>query len=378
MIETILILLFSILLLHYLSFLFVVNSGLNKLQRKQNINIRNEFVSIIVPFRNEANNIINSYQSLVNQNYPADKYEIIFVNDSSTDDSLNKLIREINHQNVKVISVPEEYSVNAHKKRAIRFGIENCNGEIIVTTDADCVHNPDWLKTMMSFMDEKTGFVSGPLEFIDTGSVFSKIQRLEFAGLVITGAGLIGSDRPTICNAANIAYRKQVYYDVGGFTYQMNLSSGDDELLMQKIFRDSEYKVRFANHRNAIVKSFPNKTVIEFYQQRKRWASKGLFYNSKRLILKLILIYSFYLSIPLQLVIGLFTSKLFLITLIISLLLKFTFEFSVLRKGVNLLFEKNILRVFPAAQLFQIPYIIFVGLSGAFGNYMWKNRRVHR
>jgi cellulose synthase/poly-beta-1,6-N-acetylglucosamine synthase-like glycosyltransferase len=378
MIETILIILFSILLLHYLSFLFVVSSGLNKLQIKQNINIRNEFVSIIVPFRNEANNILNSYQSLVNQNYPADKFEIIFVNDSSTDDSFNKLIQEKKHQNVKVISVPEGYSVNAHKKRAIRFGIENCNGEIIVTTDADCVHNPDWLKTIMSFMDEKTGFISGPVEFIDTGTVFSKIQKLEFAGLVITGAGLIGSDRPTICNAANIAYRKQVYYDVGGFTYQMNLSSGDDELLMQKIFRDSEYKVRFANQRNAIVKSFPNKTVTEFYQQRKRWASKGLFYNSKRLILKLILIYSFYLSIPLQLVLGIFTSKLFLITLIISLLLKFTFEFSVLRKGVNLLFEKNILRVFPAAQLFQIPYIIFVGISGAFGNYMWKNRRIHR
>jgi cellulose synthase/poly-beta-1,6-N-acetylglucosamine synthase-like glycosyltransferase len=378
MIETILIILFSILLLHYLSFLFVVNSGLNKLHIKQNVNIRNEIVSIIVPFRNEENNILNSYQSLVNQNYPTDKYEIIFVNDSSTDDSFNKLINEKNHQNVKVISVPEEYSVNAHKKRAIRFGIENCIGEIIVTTDADCVHNPDWLKTMMSYIDENTGFIAGPVDFIDTGTVFSKIQRLEFAGLVITGAGLIGSARPTICNAANIAYRKQVYYDVGGFTYQMNLSSGDDELLMQKISRDTNYKVRFAIHRDATVKSFPNKTIGEFYQQRKRWASKGLFYKSKSLILKLILIYSFYVSIPLQLALGIFRSELYLITLIISLLLKFSFEYSVLRNGVNLLFEKNILRVFPAAQLFQIPYIIFVGISGVFGNYIWKNRRVHR
>lgn len=378
MIETILIILFSILLLHYLSFLFVVNSGLNKLQTKQNVNIRNEIVSIIVPFRNEENNILNSYQSLVNQNYPTDKYEIIFVNDSSTDDSFNKLINEKKHQNVKVISVPEEYSVNAHKKRAIRFGIENCIGEIIITTDADCVHNPDWLKTMMSYIDENTGFISGPVEFIDTGTVFSKIQRLEFAGLVITGAGLIGSTRPTICNAANIAYRKQVYYDVGGFTYQMNLSSGDDELLMQKISRDTNYKVRFAIHRDATVKSFPNKTIGEFYQQRKRWASKGLFYKSKSLILKLILIYSFYVSIPLQLALGIFRSELYLITLMISLLLKFSFEYSVLRNGVNLLFEKNILRVFPAAQLFQIPYIIFVGISGVFGNYIWKNRRVHR
>ncbi len=79
------------------------------------------------------------------------------------------------------------------------------------------------------------------------------MQRLEFAGLVIAGAGLIGSGNPIICNAANIAYRKKAFEDVGGFDYQMRLSSGDDELLMQKIHRDSDYKIKFALDRNAIV-----------------------------------------------------------------------------------------------------------------------------
>ena len=63
-------------------------------------------------------------------------------------------------------SVPNDYSINAHKKRAIRFGIEKSKGEIVVTTDADCIHKKDWLKNLLKFMDDETGFISGPVEFI--------------------------------------------------------------------------------------------------------------------------------------------------------------------------------------------------------------------
>ncbi len=359
-------------------FLFVVYSGLNKLDITTSTDIPSEFVSIIIPFRNESENILYSYNSLSNQNYPKDKFEIIFVNDFSTDDSYKKLSDTINSSHIKVISVPDDYSINAHKKRAIRFGIENSIGDFIVTTDADCIHSSDWLRTILSFFDKNTGFVSGPVEFEEGKSLFSKLQKLEFAGLVITGAGLIGAGKPIICNAANIAYLKKVYEEVGDFTYQMNLSSGDDELLMQKINKDTKYKVKFANHRNAIVRTSANKTISEFYQQRKRWASKGLFYNDKTLILKLILIYLFYLSFPTQLLLGMFYSNIFLITFLLSIVLKILFEFLVLKKGIKLLFTKKILDVFLLAEIVQIPYIIIAGISGVFGNYIWKNRKINR
>lgn len=379
MIDYILFALFVLPLLHYLIFLTIIYSGLNKLNDQPVSKIPlPEFISIIVPFRNETENIINCYNSLINQNYPAEMFEIVFVNDFSTDDSFNKLSKVNNLSKVKIISVPDSYSVNAHKKRAIRYGIENAKGEIIITTDADCVHGSDWLISLTSFFDDKTGFVSGPVEFENGDTLFEKFQNLEFAGLVITGAGLIGAGKPTICNAANIAYRKKVFDEVGGFSFQMNLSSGDDELLMQKISKDSDYLVKFAAEKSAIVKTSPNRTVNEFYQQRKRWASKGLFYSDKNLVIKLILIYAFYISFPVQLFLGLVYSKLFLITFLISFLFKVIFEYAVIQKGTNILFNKRILHSFFIIEILQIFYIIIAGISGAFGNYVWKNRKINR
>ena len=287
---------FLLFLLHYLFFLQRILRGLNNLTLTANEKLPHEFVSIIIPFRNEKENILASLKSIESQFYPEEKFEVIYVDDFSEDNSLDLLRNNIKKNNIRVLSVPNDFSTNAHKKRAVRYGIENAKGNIIVTTDADCVHDEEWLKSLLQSFDSVTGFVSGPVEFETDNGLFSEFQKLEFAGLVLCGAGLIGSGHPTICNAANIAYRKKVYDEVGGFKDQMNLSSGDDELLMQKIAKDSDFKVKFCIDKKAIVKTAANKTIGDFYQQRKRWASKGLFYSDKSLVLKLIFIYLFMLD----------------------------------------------------------------------------------
>jgi len=378
MIENILIVLSLFFLIHYVLFLSKIYWGLSNLINKVSEKIPEEFVSIIVPFRNEEKNIINTYNYLTAQNYPKEKFEIIFINDSSDDDSL-KLIENLPRKvNVCIYSVPKEYSTNAHKKRAIRFGIEKSKGEIIVTTDADCIHPKDWLKNLLKFMDENTGFVSGPVKFISDSNLFSKMQRLEFAGLVITGAGLIGSGNPIICNAANIAYRKKVFEEVGGFKYQMSLSSGDDELLMQKIHRDTNYQIKFALDKNAIVSTEANPSLKDFYHQRKRWASKGLFYGDHLLLIKLILIFLFYLSLIVQPILGIFLSTKFILIFLVSFLLKISTEYLVLKKGINLLFESKILKPFLITEILQVPYILVSGFMGLFGNLVWKDRKIKR
>jgi cellulose synthase/poly-beta-1,6-N-acetylglucosamine synthase-like glycosyltransferase len=369
---------FIFFLLHYLFFLQRIHKGLKNLKLIASETIPHEFVSIIVPFRNEKENILASLNSVESQLYPEEKFEVIYVNDSSEDNSFELLKTNIKKNNIRVLSVPNEFSINAHKKRAVRFGIENAKGMIIVTTDADCIHDEEWLKSLLQFFDSVTGFVSGPVEFETDNGLFSEFQKLEFAGLVLCGAGLIGSGHPTICNAANIAYRKKVFDEVGGFKDQMNLSSGDDELLMQKIAKDSDFKVKFCIDKKAIVKTAANKTIGDFYQQRKRWASKGLFYSDKSLVLKLIFIYAFYVGLMAQIVLGLLFHPVFLLSFLVSIILKYTFEFRILYKGQKILFNDLPLKYLVPAEIFQIPYIIFTGLVGAFGNYLWKSRKVKR
>ncbi len=376
--NLVLIIIFILLLAHYIFFLMKIFSGLNKLKLSTSISIPEEFISVIIPFRNEEKNILVNLKSIEDQDYPKEKFEVIYIDDSSEDNSLKLLQDNKIADNIKVLSVPEKFSVNAHKKRAVRYGIENSSGQIIVTTDADCVHDKKWLSSLVSNFDEETGFVSGPVEFIDGQTLFSKIQKLEFAGLIFTGAGLIGSGSPTICNAANIAYRKKAFDEVGGFKNQMGLSSGDDELLMQKIAKDTDYKVRFSVNKNSIVRTHSNKNIAEFYHQRKRWASKGLFYGDKNLIIKLILIFLFYIGLVFQPILAITLSSYFYISLVASILLKSVFEYLILTSGKKILFNDLSLKPFLIAEFLQVPYIIIAGFVGAFGNLKWKERKIKR
>ncbi len=378
MLNLILLFLFAFLLIFYSAFVLKIYFGLSKLKKSNSKNIPDEFVSVLIPFRNEEENILKNLNYIQNQKFPENKFEVIYINDSSTDKSYEILNDNINQNNIKILNYENERNSFAGKKRLLEYGIENAKGEIIVTTDADCFFGEDWLSNLVSELDDQTGFVAGPVEFIDGNSIFSKIQRLEFSSLIISGAGLIGADSPTICNAANLAYRKKLYQEVKGFKDHLNISSGDDDFLMQKIWKDTNYEVRFCSRKEAIVKTNSNKTLNDFFHQRTRWASKGLFYKNIKLIITLILIYFFYLGILAQLVLGITVSNVFFISLIVSLIVKFIFEYRTLKRGFSLIFKSNKIEHFFLTEFFQIFYIIFAGFFGILGNYNWKGRKVKR
>ena len=163
-----------------------------------------------------------------------------------------------------------------------------------------------------------------------------------------------------------------------GLKIELNLSSGDDELLMQKIASDTKYQIKFSLNKNSVVKTPVNKNLNEFYHQRKRWASKGLFYNDKSLIIKLILIYFYYIGLSAQVLLSFFLSWHFLVTLGLSLLLKLFLEFKILNSGKRLLFPDLSFKQFILSELFQVFYLTIAGFAGMFGNFRWKERKVKR
>ncbi len=364
--------------LFYSLFLYKIIKGLYVVNTKPKS--RGEFkqVSIIIPFRNESENILNCYHSLEQQTYPHDKYEIIFVDDNSTDDSFEKLKKSAIGSNIRILKLKNSKINNAYKKQAVKLGIEESNGEIIVTTDADCLHGNNWLETLISYYENDVAFISGPVEFSTNDTLFGNLQKLEFAGLILTGAGLIGFDSPIICNAANLSFRKNVFHEVGGYDDTMNLTSGDDELLMQKISALGKYKIKFAFGKNAIVVTEANKNINKFYQQRKRWASKSLFYNSKLLIVKLSAIFLFYLNLLAMPLLSIFVNKYIGILFLFEFLCKIILEFRIMYYGKNNLFNKLNLKLFFIAEIIHVPYIVISAVAGLFGNYSWKNREVAR
>lgn len=373
-----LITLFVILLVYYNYFLLKIYRGLKNLPPVLRNEVNNHFISIIIPFRNESYNILKNITSIEELNYPKDRFEAIYVDDNSTDDSYLKALQTKKYSGIRVLKLPAEIKGRANKKYAVRYGISQSHGDIIVTTDVDCTYNKNWLNHIVNCFDGETGFVSGPVVFSRTDGLFMKIQNLEFQGLVLAGAGLINAGNPVICNGANIAYRKKIFEDVKGLDDNLHLSSGDDEFLMQKIYLNTNYKVRFCCNREAIVVTEPSSKVRNFFNQRKRWASKSLFYKNPRLIVQLLLIFMFYSGLIVQSALIIAGYSAFLPTLAVSFFLKVLLEYLIIKKGEKMLFARNQISIFLVTELLHVPYIIITSIAGIFGNFNWKDRKLNR
>ncbi len=151
------------LLLFYISFLLKINKGLLKIKSAQSnkfVHENNEFVSVIIPFRNESETIVENLRCLENQNIPIDKYEVIYIDDRSDDDSLQKLKSSISKNNISAYSVENIDHERAHKKRAIELGMEKAKGDIIILTDADCINESTWISSMVAEFSSNTGLTS--------------------------------------------------------------------------------------------------------------------------------------------------------------------------------------------------------------------------
>ncbi len=357
------------------------HAGLRRLSSGTNSHLHS--FSIIIPARNEEDNIARCLKGVLEQDYPADLYTVHVVDDHSTDRTAEIVNEFARRYPGRVFLHPLEdrpverdtAGQRAYKKAAISYGIECSRGEIIATIDADCWSWPTWLSTLNRHYRPEVGMVSGLILFSrrEEKTLFHKIQSLEFLGLVALGAGSLGMGEPIVSNGANLSYRRRAFLDVGGFRNIDHLPSGDDDLLMQKIHRLTDWKIEFAPEPESFNFTAPEPSLRAFLNQRTRWASKSTHYRNPWLVLFLALVYLFYLYLFVGVPVALFSGLAYPWPLFL-LAGKWGVEFLFMRRAAKIARRTDLLRYFPLAEFFQVPYILWVGFWGVFGRYSWKGR----
>lgn len=332
-------------------------------------------VSVLIAARNEENNIEHTISDILLQDYPSELFELIVVDDHSTDRTA-EIIQSYASKGVKLIRLNEGEMLNSYKKKAITEAIELSEGDLIVTTDADCRMSAKWLSTIVDFYESGDyKLISSPVSYFQERNIFEKIQSIEFMFLVGLGAAGIGNKIPSTCNGANLAYRRDVFYELKGFQNIDDLASGDDELFMHKVAQAYPGKIGFCKSRNAIVYTHAKSNLRSFIQQRKRWASKSTKYKNKLIVLLAASVWTYNLLFILNALAGFFNPFYWQLCLF-SLIFKTIAELIFLIPLSNFSNKGTLFRYLPILVVLHIFYLIFIGIAGNSGKYNWKGRMV--
>lgn len=339
---------------------------------KASSSIPNIKISVIIPARNEENNIGPLLDALQQQTYPEELFEVIVIDDHSTDQTANIVRR---YTSVKLISLKDE-GINSYKKKAIETGIMAATGDLIVTTDADCIPAENWLSTIAAFKKEKGSvFITAPVAINCNSSFVQVFQSMDFMVLQGITAAVVQKNKMSMCNGANLAYERNVFKEVNGFAGIDHIASGDDMLLMYKIWKKYPGKVHYVRSQEAIVSTAPMRTWKDFFNQRIRWASKARNYDDKRILPVLLLVYLFNLSFVALAIAGFFCYC-YWINLAAFLIAKTIIEYPFFISLAKFFRKQWAIKLFFFFQPVHILYTIISGLFGQFGKYEWKGRRV--
>jgi cellulose synthase/poly-beta-1,6-N-acetylglucosamine synthase-like glycosyltransferase len=330
------------------------------------------FISVIVAARNEEATIGHLLHALEAQSYSRQYFEAIIVDDYSTD-ATAAVVQSYRLPNLQLIQ-PQVARELSSKKKAIEAGIKMAKGELIVATDADCIPHLDWLQTIAQFYTEKgAAFIAAPVHFTYDNSLLQIFQAIDFITLQGITAASVSAGVSSMCNGANLAYTKTAFEAVNGFEGIDGVATGDDMLLMHKIWKAAPQKVCYLKSGEAIVSTAPMPTWRAFLMQRRRWASKTLVYDDYRIIAVLGFVYALNLLFPVLLVAGAFHPFYWLVAAgywILKTIIEIPFVYSVTR----FYGDEKLLRYFFFLQPLHILYTVGVGALSQLGQYEWKGR----
>ncbi|MDB5262483.1 MAG: family 2 glycosyl transferase [Adhaeribacter sp.] len=331
-------------------------------------------ITVIIPIRNEAQHIARLLQNLADQTYPAHLIEVLIIDDHSEDNSL-AVVQSYSNR------VP--YSLHCHsldhqtgKKAAVATGVAAAAGELLAFTDGDCCVQPDWL-TYLAFLYTSRGakFISGPVMYDPTPTLFEKIQLVEFASLIGTGGSSLALGKPNMCNGANLAYPKSIFAEINGFAGNDHLPSGDDEFIMHKVHQLYPGSLHFVKAPQATVFTGAKTSLAGFFSQRVRWASKWPAYQGPEVKLLAILVFGF--NFLLFLGAGLALLNIFsILWLMVALGVKILIDYFFIRAILVFFNKLKYSYLIIPLQFIYIPYVVATALVALRGSYNWKGRKI--
>ena len=265
-----------ILFAFYFVTICVLIYGFKKVKNYSNIGLepRTTF-TVIVPFRDEKENLpllLNSFSKL---NYPSNLFNVILVDDDSKEQfpisSFQFPVTLLNNNRVS----------NSPKKDAILTAMQTVVTDWIITTDADCMVPKNWLLTLDNYIQtHNVSMIAGAVTYNCKPSFLHQFQQLDMASLQGATMGSFGIHQGFMCNGANFAYTKSLFLELNGFEGNDGIASGDDVFLLQKAINDATNQVHYLKSKDTIVISNPLNNWKALFYQRVRWASKTGSYQS--------------------------------------------------------------------------------------------------
>ncbi|MBL7959055.1 glycosyltransferase [bacterium] len=334
------------------------------------------FVSVLVAARDEEEHIGTCIQHLLRQTYPRDQFEIIIIDDRSTDQT-SSIVKSYQKENkaIRLITVTEPSPDMAPKKHALNVGIQASKGDILVCTDADCRPEENWLSAMVSEFGERVGMVVGysPIEPIRKYSVFENFIALDSLALASVAAASSAFGKTMTATGRSLAYRKKVFQEVGGFSKIAHFVSGDDDLLLGLV-RKTLWEIRYCLGENTMAVTDPPSSFGKFVNQKIRQASKGRHYGFA-MIIGLSLFYVFNVSMITYVPVKILISETFIHWSFYAMVwaIKLIADFLLMTVGAFRFKKWRYLLFYPIIALLHPLYISVFGAWGLFGKFQWKD-----
>jgi cellulose synthase/poly-beta-1,6-N-acetylglucosamine synthase-like glycosyltransferase len=330
-------------------------------------------VSILIAARNESAGIRATLDSVLAQDY-AGKWEV-WVADDRSDDDTPKILAEYAAKNPRlhVLTIREIPEGVSPKKHALSQLIDACDGEILCLTDADCIVKPTWVSGIVREFEPGIELVAGH-SYIPTEPGKSKVivcmQAVETLIYRVAGTAGLAMHLPLTSTGNNLAYRKSFFKSVHGFDNVLKIQSGDDDLLMQKLAADRPWAMRYCIAESTFVTTSGKETLHELWEQRKRWASKTIYYTPK-IVFVLSMVFLFLVMQCVTAVLAPFSFEI-LIAALVAFVAKCIGDLVLILRGLRVFRQEHLLKWCIPVEFIHAPFTVLAVLFGLFGRFKWK------